>query len=199
MSTSGPWRCSLDLLTEPLEETAWLINGLIPAGSVVLISGREGTMKTWLAMDWALAIAEGQPWLGHQSTSVAVLYVDAEMPGNPFLNRLHAHGGSRNLNIARWTDEAFPSKLEGPGLREASKSHGLIIVDTLRRFMGDLEENSATDMAQVTKSLRELTRHGATVLVSHHATKHPERQGYRGSSELGAGVDVVLHVVKDIG
>jgi hypothetical protein len=63
--------------------------------------------------------------------------------------------------------------------------------------MGDLKENNADDMAQITGALRELTQHGATILVLHHAMKDPERPGsFRGSSELGAGVDVLISLTK---
>jgi len=194
--TESPWRCSLKLLAEPPVETEWLIHGLIPAGSVVLFSGREGTMKTWLAMDWAHAVAEGGNWLNRPCESSAVLYLDAEMPGSLFRNRLHAVGGSLNLNVWRWQDRSFPAGLDDSRLRDAARSHRLIVVDTLRRFMRNLDENSATEMAGVTKNLRELTRHGATVIVLHHATKDLEKPSYRGSSELGAGVDVALHIIK---
>ena len=188
------WRCSLDLLKEPPQETVWLIDRLIPSGCVVLFSGREGTMKTWLALDWARAVAEGTNWLSRPCEAGGVLYLDAEMPKDLFLSRLHGIGGSTNLNIWRWQDTSFPVTLTDRGLRVAAQSHRLIVVDTLRRFMGDKEENSSTDMADITKSLRQLTRSGATVIVLHHAKKDPEHAGYRGSTELGAGVDIVLHI-----
>ena len=196
MSTPTPWRSSLDLLAEPPSEIAWLVDGVLPADSVVLLSGREGTMKTWLAMDCSRAVAEGATWLGRECEAGAVLYLDAEMPGNVFVSRLRAIGGSRNLNVWRWQDEGFPSVLTNIQLVDAAKSHRLIVVDTLRRFMGKREENSSTEMAEITKALRELTRYGATVLVLHHAKKDGERPGYRGSTELGAGVDIAMHVEK---
>lgn len=196
MSTSTPWRSSLDLLAEPLSEIAWLVDGVLPAASVVLLSGREGTMKTWLAMDCSRAVAEGATWLGRECEAGAVLYLDAEMPGNVFVPRLRAIGGSRNLNVWRWQDDGFPGQLTNAHLLDAAKSHRLIVVDTLRRFMGKREENSSTEMAEITKALRELTRYGATVLVLHHGKKDDERPGYRGSTELGAGVDIAMHVRK---
>ena len=197
----GPWRCSLDLLAEQPTETEWLIGGIIPAASVVLLSGREGHMKTWLGMDWAFAVAEGRPWLGHECAAGAVLWVDGEMPRNAFVDRLRAYGGSRNLYVWRWQEEGFPSQLEDRLLLQAAQEHALIIIDSLRRFMKDqrgreLDENDASAMAMITAQLRQLTKSGASVLVLHHGVKDHERRGYRGSSELGAGVDVVMHVVK---
>ncbi len=116
------------------------------------------------------------------------------MPGDLFSTRLHAMQGSKNLNIWRWQDPTFPTRLDDSRLRNASEVHRVIVVDTLRRFMPNLKENSSDDMSIITHQLRELTRHGATVIALHHGKKDPEQPGYRGSTELGAGVDIALHV-----
>ena len=119
------------------------------------------------------------------------------MPGNLFHTRLHAVGGSQNLNIWRWQDKDFPESLSDPRLLKAARTHRLIVVDTLKRFMQGLKENDSDDMAIVTDALRQLTRYGATVFANHHAPKDPEKSGYRGSTELGAGVDITLTLKKD--
>jgi hypothetical protein len=191
-----PWRCSLDLLTEEPPEISWCMDKLVPAQSVVLKTGREGTLKTWTALDWANALGEGKDWQGHLCQSVSVLYLDAEMPFSIFHARLYAVGASRNLNIWRWQDAGFPNRLDDPLLLQASKIHGVIIIDTLKRFMGTLDENSSTDMAVITGQLRNLTREGATVIALHHAAKDPNNPGYRGSTEIGAGVDVIINIEK---
>jgi hypothetical protein len=169
---------------------------LFPAGAVVLVSGREGSMKSWLALHWAHAVARGTPWAGHQTQAGHVLYLDAEMSPDLFHDRLQALGGSANLNVWHWSDAQFPGRLNDALLKQAAASHQLIIIDTLRRFMPNLNENSADDMAQVTRWMRQLTTSGATVLALHHALKDSERTGYRGSTELGAGVDIVMLIVK---
>ena len=195
-NTGIPWTCSLDLLTREPPPTAWLIHGVLPREAVVLFSGREGTMKSWLALDWARSVADGEPWLDRQAEAGGVLYVDAEMPGHLFQQRLQAIGGSKNLSVWRWQDQSFPTMLDDSRLIEASRCFDLIIIDTLRRFMQDLKENTSDDMAKITDSLRQLTRCGATVIAIHHALKDDEKSGYRGSTELGAGVDITLDVVK---
>ena len=192
------WRCSLDILTETSTEIEWLIDGVIAAESIILASGREGSMKTWLALEWARSVAEGSPWLGRACEAASVLYLDAENPRPVFLQRLEAIGGSRNLNVSRWQDDKFPTDLADPRLLEAAQSHRLIVVDSLRRFMMGREENSATDMARITDPLRQLTRSGCSVIAIHHAGKDPAAPGYRGSTELGAGVDVAMTIKKQL-
>ena len=42
----------------------WLIDGIIPLGSVTLISGESGVGKTWLAYAIAGAVARGESFAG---------------------------------------------------------------------------------------------------------------------------------------
>ena len=194
-----PWRSASQILDAPVIETEWLVEGLLPKGAVILLSGREGSMKSWVAMRWAHAVAEGQPWMGRLCKQGPVLYLDGEMPPALLQKRLRLGvGGSQHLYIWSWADQgaAFPVHLEGEYLRQAAQSHSLIVVDTLRRFMTAFQENSADDMAKVSHMLRELTRNGATVLVLHHSPKDVEKRGYRGSTELGAGVDITMSLEK---
>jgi len=193
-----PWRSSCDLVNEPFSETEWLIQEILPKNSLILFSGREGSMKTWLALDWAFSVAEGTPWLTRECQSAAVLYLDAENPYQVFRQRVGAISASQNWNVWRWQDPIFPVSLADSQLLAAAQEHRLIIIDSLRRFMQDREENSATEMASITKQLRELTREGATVLVLHHARKDSQNKGYRGSTELGAGVDICMHITQEI-
>ncbi|MCA9469523.1 MAG: AAA family ATPase [Nitrospira sp.] len=189
-----PWYSSLDFLQTPYTETEWLIEGILPKGSIVLMSGREGTMKTWLALDWAHTVSEGTLWLNRVCQSESVLYLDGENPQQVFRQRLGAIGGSRNMNIWRWQDSSFPTSLAAPQLLSAAQQHGFIIIDSLRRFMEGREENSSTEMTEITRQLRQLTKRGATLLVIHHSPKNPGKEGYRGSTELGAGVDICMTV-----
>jgi archaellum biogenesis ATPase FlaH len=193
----GPWRSSIAFVEEARQEIEWLIPDVLPAGAVVLLSGREGTMKSWLALSMAHAVASGAPWLGRATKQGAVLYLDGEMPPAVLQERLRGIGTAKDLYVWSWTDPEFPCHLSGnPSLDKAAHHHQLIVVDTLRRQMKGLKENSSDDMATITNALKELTRHGATVLVLHHAPKGIEKQGYRGSTELGAGVDVAISLVK---
>lgn len=192
-----PWHSSIELLQMTPPKVDWLIEEVVPAESVILLGGREGSMKTWLAMECAHAVAEGRAWLSRTTKQGKVLYIDAEMPGNLFTTRLSALGGLDGLDVWRWQDKYFPESLMDRQLNLAAHEYQLIIVDTLRRFMGKKDENSATEMAAITRGLRELTRWGATVIALHHAPKDAERgDAYRGSTELGAGVDIVYSLRK---
>ena len=61
-------------------ETQWIVNPLIPAEATILVAARPKSMKTYLLMDMAYAIAEGRLWLDRFLTKqCGVLYIDGEM------------------------------------------------------------------------------------------------------------------------
>ncbi len=192
----APCVCSVELVKAAPVQTNWLVDEFIPSGSVVLLAAREGHMKTWLALEMAHGVGEGVDWIGRECLPGKALLIDGENPDDMLKQRLAAVGESPNVYVWRWQEERFPSSLDDPWLKRAAKDFDLLIIDTLKRFMSDLDENSSTEMARITGQLRELTRYGASVLVLHHAKKDGEKPGYRGSSELGAGVDVVYLVEK---
>lgn len=187
---------SVHFVTKVPDTIQWLIPGVLPVGGVVFLSGRPGDMKTWAALSMARAVAAGEPWLGKPTTQGPVLYLDGEMEPGVLGNCLRWAKPIESLFVANWTDPDFPNGLGSDTLREAAKYYRLIVVDTLRRQMDTLKENSSDDMAQITKDLRELTRHGATVLVLHHVPKNPENKGPRGAIELVAGCDISILVTK---
>jgi hypothetical protein len=124
------------------------------------------------------------------------------MPYGVCKARLSAIGGSKDFYVWHWQNNSV-SRLDHPDLRAASKDFGLIVVDTLRRFMPGLQENSASDMAIITDNMRKLTKWGATIVANHHSiknipTSHDSAPNgiYRGSSELGAGVDIAFSLDK---
>lgn len=44
-----------------------LIEGILDAGTVTMLSGPFSTGKSFIALDWALSIASGTDWLGRSS------------------------------------------------------------------------------------------------------------------------------------
>jgi RecA-family ATPase len=58
----------------------WLIEGIIPRGSVILISAESGTGKTWLAYAIAGAVSHGINFTGRTVQQAPVLYLDGENP-----------------------------------------------------------------------------------------------------------------------
>src|SRR5262249_46295895 len=73
---------ALRLLTladlDNLPDPEWLVDGLVGQNALVVLFGPPGVGKSFLALDLALSIATGRPWLGRKTTQGGVVYVYAE-------------------------------------------------------------------------------------------------------------------------
>ncbi|MBY0394692.1 MAG: AAA family ATPase, partial [Novosphingobium sp.] len=68
---------SLDELVN-MPPPTWLIEGLIPQHGLVLLYGRPGEHKTFIAVDGGLRVAYGLDWHGRTVKRVGVLYIAGE-------------------------------------------------------------------------------------------------------------------------
>lgn len=187
-----------------------IVQGFIPGEAVVLFSGDGGVGKGYTLLDLAFRVSQGLPWLDLPTCKTTVLIVDLENRG-PWLRRrvLELMGGHglehppENVHIAL----AFHNRLDGPGfvpelvgLAQQSQA-GLVILDSLADFLGDLDENSNPHMARAAAQLRSVRdATGATILSQHHVSKASSGKTYqtsRGASSLYDGVDVDIQVRRD--
>jgi len=67
-----------ELEGQPIPARQWLVDGLIPSGTVSLLGGDGGTGKSLVALQLAVAVATGGAWLGKPVTSGRAIYVSAE-------------------------------------------------------------------------------------------------------------------------
>ena len=190
-----PWQSSVVRSKVVRPPTDWLVHGFFPTGSITLIAAREGAMKTWFSLWLASSLSNGYNFIGRSLKSKKVLYVDAEGPVGLLEDRLKHIGISDNLNIWAWWDEKPPpTSFSDPIWVQAADAHDLIIIDTLKRFMDGADENDSGAMAKLTRELRPLTKKSCSIILLHHKGKMESE--YRGSTELGAGVDIVLTMKK---
>jgi hypothetical protein len=175
----------------------WLVAGLIPRNSLVMLTAPPAGYKTWLALAIAGAVSAGTDFLDRKTVQTPVLYLDRENPAAVIRQRLEILklDDSSHLKIwGRWVPDS-PPLLGDPRLVElARKYKPLIVVDSLVRFH-DSEENSASTMARISEHLKRLVDAGATVLLLHHQGKNPAML-YRGSSDILAGVDTAFNIEK---
>ncbi len=189
------------LMNLPPQE--WLIEGIVPEDSLVVLYGAPGVGKSFVALDFALSIAYGTQWMGREVKPGVVAYIAAEGGGAPFGQRVAAWKADRNLSSAengRFRHGGAIQLLNaegGMGLLEGALALPvpvrLIVVDTLHRTTVGGEENSAKDMGQFIQTLETLrTYTSATVMVLHHETKGTK--GIRGSSSIEGAASTVLHL-----
>lgn len=179
----------------------YLIGGLIPTESTVLLVGESKAGKSFLAVAWGASIAAGRDWCGRRVRQGATFMLAGEGRSG-LLKRADAWAQENSIDQSRFpicfsrgaaalTD---PSSAEDviEAVETLSDTHGrpsLVIVDTLHRNFGSGDENSASDFGRFLSSIDAMRdRLGCTVLVVHHTGHQAPGRG-RGSSAIRAAVD----------
>lgn len=180
-----------DLLTLQIDPMDYVVQGLLPRKSLTLWTGIDGTAKTYLAQNLAIAVSTGGKFLGAQCRKLPVLYLDYENPNFVVRSRLELMGAAPGPNLRIWgtwiTEQ--PPQVGSQLLPTIAKAvQPLMIFDPFRYAHG-AEENDSTEMMQVMKDLRACVVAGATVIVFHHPAKVEGSTG-RGSTAIRGAVDL---------
>ena len=195
-----------------------LVEGLIAVGDIAVLYGAAKTGKSFLAVDLAVALSNGEVWFDRSINTAKVLYWAGEDFKGLIARRAACtrHKGAcgvfsigddpLSLAPSKAADtldalsnvlsyELAPSSLEDPS--NYSKLPPVLIVDTWAMLTASMDENSGRDMSAAMAALRELQVRVAnlTIIIIHHAGKDGSR-GMRGHSCLLAAVDVAIEVDK---
>lgn len=177
----------------------YIIPGLIPKQSIILLHGRGGGLKTWLALELGARISEGGLFVELPTERVPTYYIDYENSLPMLIDRTKILGPSE-MKLWHISNTIPPPRLDSEDwILFKSLLPGLIIYDTLRSCQL-LDENSSKDMALIMGRLKELREIGHTVLLLHHTQKADTRT-YKGSTAILDLCDHVLGLdrVKEIG
>jgi hypothetical protein len=177
-----------------LDDIPFLIKPWLVRGFYHVLVGAPGSMKSYLSL-----------WLMKQAAEkVPVLYVDLENPKQIVKQRFESLDISPECELMYWADwvETGDDYRPPPNLHEvyaaaAGEFKGVVCLDSMNRFHR-LDENAATEMSKFTDFAMTLRKRGATVWVIHQCGK-PRDDGsvsYRGSSEIEAGVDILIKIAK---
>ena len=191
---------------DSLPEQQPLIAGVLMQHSLHLLSGRDGTYKTFVAFDWAACLASGKLWQGREVNQGRVLYMAGE--GAYGLQKRQAAwvtGWQTPLPAGQLTVLPCAVNLlrDEPRVEElcqliADNQYVLVVVDTLRRFSGGADENATKDMGAVVDNLEKLKRaaDGSVLTIAH--TQRSDKDT-RGASSIEDDTDIVWHTDKKNG
>jgi hypothetical protein len=157
-----------------------LIAGVLHRGAKLMLGGGSKSFKTWCLLDMGLSVATGRPWWGIRTEQAAVLYVNFELQVEfcqervreiakakeiaeaPLFQSWHLRGYARDLR------ELVPVFIS----RTAGAKIGLIILDPIYKALGERDENSNGEVAQLLNEVEALAvRTGAAIAFGHHFSK----------------------------
>lgn len=189
-----------------IREVEWLIENLIPKGSLTLIGGKSASYKSTATLHSVYAISEGLEVFNKLKTIKAkILYLNEENAWNVFkpLAEKIQHGlkiiTPANICFVTFQDVRLDTQRGLEMLKNVIEKHRpeVLVLDSLKRFIG-FEENNADKVNEfyinVLKPL--MIKYKLTIILIHHAKK--DVQGIhkldmlRGSSDFVNIVDSIL-------
>ena len=182
-----------------------LIKGLFRMNQKMIISGASKSGKSFMLIELALALASGTDWIGHPCKECKVLYVNLEIDGASFLNRIDNVAQIESIDRDIWDGNLKIMNLRGvhTNIREmrgaliamileeeaeTGEPFGAVILDPIYKISNG-EENSAKDVGEFCANLDVICREtGAAVIFSHHHSKGD--QGYKSAQDRASGSGV---------
>jgi AAA domain/CHC2 zinc finger len=201
----------------------WVVHEIFPYGCLTLLSGKQGSMKSLIALAAAKAIT-GAPMKADTSIGfdgngnrtecakakflgrdilheIPVLYVDSENPQSEVSKRKEMLGilGRRNFYYwGEWEhgDKSVPSAVDDPRILAFADAGGYIMYDSLQDWYGDASEIDNAQMTKLMNKFKHVARRGAGACILHHTPKYGEA-GYRGCTAIVAVPDMAIRVSKN--
>jgi len=179
-------------------------DGILLENSLLLIGGKQKSGKSMLAYNFALALAEGRSFAGFKIPFPRrVMFLSAEggrWSNQKRLKTMSAAFGCAipsNLLITFHAGILLHDEEDGKSLRDAIMGYkpDVLIIDPLVKFHS-VDENSARDMSEIMRILRDLIeKFRLSVVLIHHMGKD-EGRGVRGSSAITAEYDSYIGLEK---
>jgi hypothetical protein len=199
--TSGIARLNLIKASEARDRPPmnWLVEGMVPARGTGQLFGPSGRGKTFNALDLALSVVNGLPWLGqpvrHRGPVVYVLGEGSGDIGQRIAAWSAAHpeaDGDAGLYLSEEQGISLidPAQVQQL-IQDVPDETKLIIFDTQAIHTAGADENSAKDMGLLVAHLRRISVElDAMAMTVHHTGWNKSRE--RGSSAVRAGLDTIM-------
>jgi hypothetical protein len=199
---------AIDLLEPP----SYVIEDTITETGFTLVYGATASFKSFLALDWLLSMAYGEPWCGKEVLPKTVLYIAGEGVGG-IKKRIRAwrqeHGKTEvnapfymlrhGLNFTKPEDIAALLQLAKVFSESSGQRVEFVCVDTVARAMVGADEKDATAMGLFIDACDTVRQHFSCGLIAVHHTGKDQELGARGSSALPAAVDTEIYVKRSEG
>lgn len=201
-SSEPIWNTTLQL--EKPKPISWVVEKLIPREGTTVIAGKEGTYKTYLAME--MMYARGRKYLDtYDALPGRCLFIDGENGVSRMHRRVHelGHSGEQEKLFAFWfvPGRKLDQRLARDIIAKCKQLQcDTVLFDPYVQFMGGDEDKSG-DTATFYRMLTLLHEQGLSAVLIHHVRKRgieaatnqaPTSDDLRGSSALAAHASSII-------
>jgi len=198
-----------DLYDKQYPPRQFLIDGLIQRGNFVVLAGRPKSGKSWLTLQLAQAIDQGQPFLGRATTKARVLLLALEDGQRRVHERLHVRKWKPQNTLIAFDCLPFDDQRgdPGPGLEQLFNTiresrAEIVVVDTLRKALsGKSDESNNAEMAAILYRLADFAHENSVaILLTHHTTKTNTDDPFnsvRGAGAIRGSYDMGIVLQRD--
>ena len=199
------WISAADLKDKTFPPINWVIPNYLPQG-VTVLAGRPKLGKSWLALDWAVAVGGGSETLGIKCEDGDVLYAALEDKERRLKNRM-------TKMATTWPERltfmcSMPKADEGGielvrSFLEAKPNPRLIIIDVLAKVRGGKgreEGNYEADYNAVTIWKALADEFGVAIVLVHHTRKMPsddKLEMISGTNGITGAADTLIILDRD--
>jgi len=199
------------ILTTDWPEPVWAIPRILPVGLAIL-AGRPKVGKSWLALQFAQAVAAGGIALGERVERGPILYLALEDPPRRLSERMKKQSWPPGLDadfmtLGNFADQVGDLRNGGSDvLARAIERRGyrLVVIDTLSRAISGDQGDVAT-MTLALTPLQEMahSHNCAALLVDHHRKSGgfdlDAVSDVLGSTAKGAMADTIIGLYRERG
>ncbi len=181
-------------------DVEWILPGLLARGALTALygigKGGKGTFATYVAA----CVVAGVPCLKEPVTATDVLWLDHEQHVRLTRRKLEEAKAFGHAHRVHVFNGPAPDSLSIVEATIAKAQAGVLVIDSLSRFLQLEDENAAAEVTDKLGQLVELAhRTNVAVLAIHHDRKSggDHGRGMRGSSAFLAAFDVAVHLKRE--
>lgn len=174
----------------------WLIRNIWPAGDYGMLSAPPKAQKTWTALDLAVSVAAGQPWLGYKpiDTSGPVLVFVGEGGKGNTVRRVRAIAEEKGIS---WAGLKIAVCARAPHLKVAqhlaevaekvtTTKPALVIIDPLYLAARGADLKDLYAMGEILENIQVICQSaGASLMLVHHFNRNKGLSGAERNSGAG--------------
>lgn len=204
-----------DYLALPQADKPWIVKPFIPVGGIACIHGAAKSRKSFLSIQLARDIANGDPWLGFPTSPGRVLYIQLDTPRSLWQMRFQGlvekgfgltDEGRSRLFLADTEHTPYPFYIMTPTVQQWLRQQvdtiqpDLVIFDVIRKmFKGT--DNDSDVMDEVIETTKHACQPAASLIIAHSKKSSKDYDGgtldeMRGSGAQGAAYDTVFRLIK---